>query len=295
MIDWNKYEFEETTCPLCAPETPQKLRYDFAPFRVIRCENCGLDYLSPRLTENDIMKFYKGEDYYTPSHSRQGYDDYLGLRDAWVNTFKRRLRDILHYKGEGRILDIGCGPGFFLEAAQEMGFDDIWGIDPSDFIVGVAREKFGDHILHGTIGSDFLEAQSFDILTAFDVFEHIYRPVDFVNRAHELLREDGILAFTTPNPHSLMARIFDKQWVSFKMPEHVFYWSPETVRPVLEEKFDILEIRRAGQFATASFLFRRLFQLDTETQGVLRALLGFLTKINLYADNGSMTVVARKK
>ena len=295
MKTWTKYEFEKASCPLCSPDAEQELRYDFDPFRVVRCRECGLDFLSPRFKEKDIMQFYQGQDYYAPSHARQGYDDYLDLREAWIKTFRRRLKNISTYKGEGRILDIGCGPGFFLEAAKEMGYTDLWGIDPSEFIVGVSREKFGDKILQGTIESDELEPESFDMLTAFDVFEHIYRPVDFVNRAHELLKDDGILAFTTPNPKSLLARIFGKQWVSFKMPEHVFYWSPETARKVLEEKFEILEIRRAGQFATASFLFRRLLQIDTEAKGFLQALIDFLKKINLYADNGSMTIVARKK
>ncbi len=295
MTDFSKYQFEETTCPLCVPDTMQAKRYDFPPFAVFRCGGCGLDYLSPRLTEDDIMNFYQGQDYYTPSHARQGYDDYLDLRDAWVKTFKRRLHDISIHKKNGRLLDIGCGPGFFLEAAHEMGYTDLWGIDPSEYIVGVSRKKFGKNILQGTIESPELEPESFDILTAFDVFEHIYRPVEFVDRAHELLKEDGILAFTTPNPKSLMARVFGKEWVSFKMPEHVFYWSPQTVRKVLEERFEILEIRRAGQFATASFLFRRLFQLDAEHKGFLRGLIEFLKKINLYADNGSMTVVARKR
>ena len=295
MATWTKYEFEEASCPLCVPNTAQELRYDFDPFRVVRCDGCGLDFLSPRIIEDDIMSFYQGQDYYAPSHARQGYDDYLDLRDAWIKTFRRRLQNIVAYKKEGRLLDIGCGPGFFLEAAKEMGYTDLWGIDPSDYIVGVSREKFGEKILQGTIESDELEPESFEILTAFDVFEHIYRPVDFVNRAHEILKDDGIFAFTTPNPKSLMARIFGKEWVSFKMPEHVFYWSPETIRKVFEDKFEILEIQRAGQFATASFLFRRLFQLNTEHQGFLRALINFLKKINLYADNGSMTIIARKK
>ena len=295
MTVWKKYEFEEASCPLCSSEAEQELRYDFDPFRVMRCGECGLDFLSPRITEEDILDFYQGQDYYAPSHARQGYDDYLDLRVAWIKTFRRRLENVAVYKSEGRILDVGCGPGFFLEAAKEMGYTDLWGIDPSDYIVGVSREKFGEKILQGTIESDELKPESFDILTAFDVFEHIYRPVAFLDRAHELLKEDGVIAFTTPNPKSFLARVFGKQWVSFKMPEHVFYWSPETVRKVMEEKFEIIEVRRAGQFATASFLFRRLLQINTEAKGVLRAFIEFLTKINLYADNGSITVIARKR
>ncbi len=295
MTMWKNFEFEEAYCPLCGPEAKQVLHYKFDPFQVVKCLNCDLAFLSPRFKEDDILKFYQGQDYYASSHARQGYDDYLDLREAWIKTFSRRLKIISTYKNKGRILDIGCGPGFFLEAATKMGYSDLWGIDPSDYIVDVARKKFGKNILQGTIESNELEPDSFDLLTAFDVFEHIYRPVDFVNRAHELLKDDGILAFTTPNPKSALARIFGRQWVSFKMPEHVFYWAPDTARKVLDEKFEILDIRRAGQFATGSFLFRRLFQINTETKGVIKKFLDLLKTINLYADNGSMTIIARKK
>ena len=295
MSQWSKYEFEEAFCPLCGPEAKQELRYNFDPFRVVACRECSLIFLSPRFKEEDILQFYQGQDYYAPSHARQGYDDYLDLRAAWIKTFRRRLQVVKKYQPSGRILDIGCGPGFFLEAAREMGYDDLWGIDPSDYIVGVARKNFGEKILQGTLESDELKPASFDMLTAFDVFEHIYRPVEFLERAHQLLKPEGIFAFTTPNPESLLAKIFGKQWVSFKMPEHVFYWSPETARKALEEKFEILEIRRAGQYATASFLFRRLFQINTETSGILQAIITFLKRINIYADNGSMTIIARRK
>ncbi|MCF6278424.1 MAG: class I SAM-dependent methyltransferase, partial [Anaerolineales bacterium] len=136
------------------------------------CTECELRFLSPRLTEEDILHFYQGEDYYAPSYARQGYDDYLDLREAWIKTFKKRLRAVISYKRAGRLLDIGCGPGFFLEAAREMGYDDIWGIDPSAFIVNVARKEFGERILEGTIESAALIPDTYDILTAFDVFEH---------------------------------------------------------------------------------------------------------------------------
>ncbi|NOY98373.1 MAG: methyltransferase domain-containing protein [Chloroflexi bacterium] len=294
MKNWSNYEFETTSCPICGPNAEQKLRYDFAPFRVVACRECGLMFLSPRFTKDNILQLYQGQDYYVPSSGQHGYDEYLELHDCWLKTFKKRLHAIQQHQPAGRVLDIGCGPGFFLEAASEAGYD-VWGIDPSEYIVQVAQKKFGQQIHRGTIADVNFEPESFDLVTAFDVFEHIYQPVDFLSRVHRLLKPNGVFAITTPNPASLLARISGKSWVSFKMPEHVFYWSPKTVRRALERDFDILEIRRAGQYATAGFLFRRLFKITDDPSKFAQAIIKLLSRISVYADNGSMTVIARKK
>ena len=136
---------ESTSCPICGPGPAPILRYDFAPYRAVSCSRCGLVFLSPRLTEPAILKLYSDEEYYVSEVSGQGYDEYLEVRHNWVKTFTRRLNQITNYQSPGRVLDIGCGPGFFLEAAQAKGYD-VFGLDPSDYIVKVAGEKFGERI-----------------------------------------------------------------------------------------------------------------------------------------------------
>ncbi len=75
MRIWTDYEFENAFCPICGPDIGQELQHDFDPFQVVSCRECELTFLSPRFKENDIMQFYQGQDYYAPSHARQGYDD----------------------------------------------------------------------------------------------------------------------------------------------------------------------------------------------------------------------------
>jgi hypothetical protein len=79
------------------------------------------------------------------------------------------------------------------------------------------------------------------------------------------------------------------------LPEHVFYWSPVTVRKALEKDWDVLEVNRAGQYATLGFLFRRLFRLSSNPRGIIKWKLDLLNKFSIYSDNGSMTVIARKR
>lgn len=293
---------ESTTCPICGPGPAPILRYDFAPYHAVSCSRCGLVFLSPRLTESAILKLYSDEEYYVSEVSGQGYDEYLEVRHNWIKTFTRRLEQITNYQLPGKVLDIGCGPGFFLEAAQAKGYD-VYGLDPSDYIVKVAGEKFGERIQKGVIESADYPAEHFDLVVAFDTFEHVYHPLEWIAAARRVLRSPdpalgktgGLLAITTPDPTSLLAKISGKKWVSFKLPEHVFYWSPSTIRRVLADGWDVLEIRPAGQYASLSFLLRRLFRLPSKPRGLLKSLLDLLGKVNIYSDNGSMTVIARKR
>lgn len=287
-------DLETATCPLCGPSAQAVTRYDFAPYRVVACSSCGLNFLSPRLTQEAILKLYKDEAYYNSNISGQGYDEYLELSDNWVKTFTLRLRQIAPYKSAGRALDIGCGPGYFLTAAQNMGFD-VFGLDPSDYIVEMGQKTWGDRIQLGLIESANYESESFDLVVAFDTFEHIYDPKSFLKAIHRVLKPNGVLAITTPDPSSLLAKLSGKNWVSFKLPEHVFYWSPETIRRVLSDNFDVLEVNRAGQYATLGFLFRRLFRLKNDPGKFLSSIVDFLNRFSIYSDNGSLTVIARKK
>jgi len=285
---------ETAACPLCGPGVPALTRFDFDPYRILACSACGLNYLSPRLTEASILELYKDEAYYNSNVSGQGYDEYLEMGHNWEKTFTLRLKQIAPYKSSGRALDIGCGPGYFLAAAERMGFD-VYGLDPSDYIVAQARQRWGERIRLGTIETAAYPAESFDLIVAFDTFEHIYDPRRFLSTIHGLLKPDGVVTITTPDPTSALAKLSGRNWVSFKLPEHVFYWSGPTIRRLLEEQYQVLEIRRAGQYATLGFLFRRLFRLPGRPGRLIHALVRFLNRFSVYSDNGSLTAIARKK
>lgn len=287
-------DLELVTCPLCKDSAPATLRYEFPPHNVVACTACDLNYLSPRLTQDAIMKFYKDESYYKSNVAGQGYDEYLEISENWIKTFTLRLKQIAPYQSKGKALDIGCGPGYFLTAAQKLGFD-VYGLDPSDYIVEVAQKTWGEKVQLGLIETANYAPESFDLIVAFDTFEHIYEPKKFLQAIHKVLKPNGVLAITTPNPKSLLAKISGKNWVSFKLPEHVFYWAPDTIRKVLEEQFEILEIRRAGQYATLGFLFRRVFRLSGNTNKLIESLIKFLNNFSIYSDNGSLTAIVRKR
>jgi SAM-dependent methyltransferase len=290
---WTVNDLETPVCPLCGSEPGVRVRFDFNPFRVVACNHCSLNFLSPRLTEPSMLKLYQEQNYFKSAVPGQGYDEYLDAHQNWHKSFARRLRQIQKYRPVGRVLDVGCGPGFVMEAAANQGYD-VWGLDPSAYIVGVARERFGARVRQGTIDTADFEPQSFDVIVAFDTFEHIYDPIKFLGAARELLKPRGVLAITTPDPTSLLARVFGRRWVSFKIPEHIFYWSRPTMRRAMEDRFAILEMTSAGQYATLSFLARRLFGLGHSVSGPIKLALDALNRFSVYTNNGSLTVIAMK-
>jgi SAM-dependent methyltransferase len=287
-------DLEQPACPLCGPGVPQRPRHAFPPFGVVDCAGCGLAFLSPRLTQERVLAMYQDAAYYDSSVAGRGYDEYLAVRENWVRTFDRRLRAIARHQPRGRALDVGCGPGFFLDAAAGRGYE-AWGVDPSAYAVEMARRTHGDRVCTSVLESAPFPPAHFDLVTAFDAFEHVYDPVGFVEAAHRLLTPGGALAITTPDITSLLSRVSGRRWVSFKIPEHVSYWSPQTIRRVLADRFEVLEITSAGQYATGGFLLRRLLRLGAVTPSPLRPVVSLLNHLSLYANNGSLTVVARRR
>ena len=294
MIGPGPEDVERPDCALCGPGPAKTPRHSFLPFAVVACARCSLVFLSPRLVAPRMMELYQDAAYWNSEVEGRGYDEYLEVRANWIRTFRRRLREIERHRAPGRVLDVGCGPGFFVEAAREAGWD-AWGIDPSEYAVSLARRSLGERVSVGVVEASGHPPAGFDLVTAFDAFEHVYEPLRFLDAAHALLRPGGVLAITTPDVTSLLARISGRGWVSFKIPEHVYYWSPATIRRALAARFDVLEVRSAGQYATVGFLLRRALRIGPESAAWLRRPADALAGLSLYANNGSLTAIARRR
>ena len=211
-------------------------------FSVVRCEKCHLLYLNPRPTESEISKYYPVS--YFPTRSsvseiekspepsskkalsktkRWLLEDYYGYpsqesRSIWriirkgllfPDWAQRSLRgkDVIPYRGGGRILDVGCGPGVNLESLQRFGWD-VYGLDFSDVAIAEARRKFGDRIYSGTLDEVCLEDESFDVVMFSHSLEHMFSPAKALARARQLLKPQGMVIVTLPNAKSVEASLF---------------------------------------------------------------------------------------
>jgi len=198
------------------------------PFwRVLKkCTSCGHCMADVDLCSLDFSKIY--EDGY---FAGQEYENYLGDRQVFKKQFEDRLRQILAFRKEGELIEIGCAYGFFLELAQ--GFFRVRGFDICRGPVRFAQEHLG----LPTSCEDFSRASvppaSADIVAMWDTIEHLPRPDLTLCAAAHALRPGGYIFLTTGDIGSLLARIRRENWRLIHPPTHLHYFSRRTIQELL--------------------------------------------------------------
>jgi SAM-dependent methyltransferase len=130
----------------------------------------------------------------------------------------------------GRLLDIGCGYGFFLEAAAPY-FEFRAGTELSARAAKIARQR-ADEVHLGSLEA-VAKDQRFDCIVALHVVEHVYEPVRFLRRVRDHLASDGAILVAVPDMGGVWRKGMGRGWPSFKFPEHVAYYDSRTLAGLL--------------------------------------------------------------
>jgi 2-polyprenyl-3-methyl-5-hydroxy-6-metoxy-1,4-benzoquinol methylase len=214
--------------------------------RIVRCRGCGLVFTNPRPSEEQIRRSYAmAEDH------EYADEDCSRSINAHMSLFTIRKLAC-----GGRLLDVGCATGYFLNAAR-LDFD-VMGVELSRWAAEHARTRLGLNIHCGTI-DDLPPAEGpFDVLTLNDVIEHVTDPQRTLHRAASLLRPGGILYLITPDVRSLSARILRGRWWGFR-PAHLYYFSADTLSRMLERAgLEPVLIRSYGRIFTYRYWLSRI-------------------------------------
>lgn len=197
-------------------------------FHLVRCLNCGLIYQNPQLTIEELARHYPNE--YLPYKKEINSEKSFTKRIAAQHGLMRRCNQLIkHRPMTGKLLDVGCSTGLFLNAMRESGWD-VEGVELNQYAVEYARKTFGLTIYQGTLEEVNFPDASFDVITLWDVLEHVHNPRITLSEIARILKPGGLLALSLPNPHSLEARLFGKYWVGWDRPRHLHIFPP----PVLE-------------------------------------------------------------
>ena len=153
--------------------------------------------------------------------------------------FAELLRSFEPFRSTGHILDVGSGSGFFLDVAMEMKWD-AHGVeyDPSIVKACVLR---GMKMQQGALDVSHYQEGSFDVLTSFEVLEHLIDPRAEIEKFHALIRPGGLLYATTPNYNSVSRWLAHPSWNIINYPEHLNYFTPRTLDRILSENGFIKE------------------------------------------------------
>ena len=199
-------------------------------YRVVRCDNCGLVFLNPQPSNEELGKIY-GANYFLGSDSAEGRQAVTEIKQATASLY---LSEIRRYRGpeSGRLLEIGCGDGDFLVLAEADGWQ-VTGIEYSSAACEKTRKRLKNgEVLCGELQSARLPAASFDLCAISDVLEHVRSPLDFLLEIHRVLKPGGILFVATPSIDSWSARFMRQKWMEFK-PEHLTYFDRQTLQMAL--------------------------------------------------------------
>jgi SAM-dependent methyltransferase len=283
-------------CALCGGRE-RKLMFEAPPHSVVRCASCGLVWVTPRLTERGLRQVYAEGYWSSDSPKTRGYSDYRRDEPLYLKTFRKRFSFVSRHLGRpGRLLDVGCAAGFFMKVAEERGWE-VNGVELSAEIAQHAVNRFGFKGIHvGTLDTAPHAKGSFDLVTMWDVVEHVPDPRALLARARELLKPGGALVLETQNVDSSFARLLGPRWQHYKHDEHLYHFSPPTMRRLLAGAgFDLVELtpRLGGKYVSFGFIAERAARLHPAMSALLSPL-SLMKRANVYVNlRDEMIVVAR--
>ena len=245
--------FSSIPCNLCKQRNISFL-YRKEGYTIARCHSCGVLFRVPKPTSEELRQMYT-EAYYHPWNLEK---EEL-VKKIKMKTFERRLQEIQKYVRSGKILDVGCATGFFLEEAQSKGFEP-YGIELSEFSFKEGERKFGDHIYLGTIEEIPFESNFFDVITMFDLLEHVKNPLTTLRCCRRILKPRGIIAAVLPDTSSISAQLMRKNWTHYK-EEHLFYFSKKTISCLLkQELFNVIKVVPAIKVISLKYIYNHQFK-----------------------------------
>ncbi len=245
---------ETVNCNLCGS---RKYTYLFSErdrdfkiggfFEIARCKSCGLIFTNPRPSIKDIRYFYPNN-----------YGPHIGMPITNSNFIKKIIFRLWEdYKGlfsvdlvknlvKGKILDIGCGSGAYLNYLRKKGWQ-VAGLDVSPLAVKQTRRLGIECFMSEVYNADF-RPESFNVVTAINTIEHMHNPLRSLKKINEILKKNGTLIIVVPNVESLEAKIFGRHWHEWDIPRHLYHFSLETLTKLLElANFNIILVEHESR------------------------------------------------
>lgn len=258
----------QNRCPVC--DGAEILRgYDLKEFEVLRCASCQTAWRSNMYTPEQVAAMYEDEPY--EEHPFFGYDsDAETLRKVpRFRRFEQGLEVVEREVGVGRLLDVGCGAGTFMAIAAARGWD-VYGVEMNDALVAEAEKAVGEgRVVCGAFEALDPEDAKYDVITLWDVIEHVLDPVSFIERAQRMLRPGGVIVICTPDEESVLANtgktilnVSGGRWnypaLALHPRYHTFFFSGTSLENLFKARdMNVVESYSQAAFAAHSELASR--------------------------------------
>lgn len=239
------------SCPICSG-TRLNQAWRVEHYTLAHCEACRHLFVAAGLDVEALKTAYE-ENYYTAGRTGDiGYRDYLADSAKRLCGFAQRLQVIeRNVPRRGRLLDFGCAVGFFVKVAVDAGWDAV-GFETSSWAAAYGRDNFGLTIMSDADGQCPSFGEPFDVITLWDVLEHLSEPREVIASLTSRLKPGGLLALNTVDSSSYGARRAGPHWRHIVPPVHLQYFTRSSLARLLGDSgFRILSMKSQGVMLTA--------------------------------------------
>lgn len=219
-------------CLLCNSDNLKMLK-KYISAHLCKCNECKFIFSKKIPSSNDLIKYYDG----------YGRSDYLS--DVTIKRYNHLLDKFEKYRKTNKLIDIGCGIGYFLEVAKKRGWD-VYGTEFTEEAVQICETK-GIKMKMGYLNPSNYIKDEFDIVTSFEVLEHINNPREEIENFKKILRTGGLVYLTTPNFNSILRYKLQNNYDVINYPEHLSYYTNRTLNYLFEmSEFKKIKIQATG-------------------------------------------------
>jgi 2-polyprenyl-3-methyl-5-hydroxy-6-metoxy-1,4-benzoquinol methylase len=278
------------TCAVCVDSIADHYcRKEEADYYI--CRQCGLIFQHPLPTRSSMVEW--ADDAYASG----AYRDYVEARPMKIRHFQDRLADLGARIKPGRLLDVGCSCGYFMEVAKSRGFD-VQGVEFTPGAIAAASADMRPRIFQGVLET-MPENGLFDVVSAFDLIEHVPDPRGFLRRCGGLLGAGGTLVISTPDTGHVLRFLMQSRWPMLQPMQHLFLFSRQAIeRALAAEGFHDIHVDTAYKTLSLEYLINQIkplnpllsHVLDTVTRAMPPSILRKYRRINI----GEILAVARR-
>lgn len=256
---------ESVSCNYCKNNN-FTTRYQKDGYNIVQCNNCGLVYVNPRLTQRAINELYDenyflGEGFDKSIQYQKEFDelsDKIDLSDWDASTIKEFIQT---KSPNPKLLDIGCGMGLFLWKAKKAGFE-VEGIELSPFAANFVRSK-DIKVRDKSIYEETLPENFYDAISLKEVIEHLPDPKLALKNIYSALKPGGVLFMTTGNYDCPERKVRGKNWLYFMPEGHVYVFSNKTMKNYLiKTGFSKIMVTNQGDLLMNKLLKNKLIETD---------------------------------
>lgn len=213
-------------------------------FDLHRCGQCSFLFTNPRPRASEIGPYYQSDRYVSHAGDKKNfsfmYKVYDVVRD---HSIKQKLKLIKSYHSSGKLMDLGCGLGYFLDGVVKDKTFDTLGVDISQEAIDYVKNKFGYDVLdEGKL--DTIEPHSFDAITQWHVLEHVHLLNERMQQLKKILKPTGTLFIAVPNSNSWDAKHYKEFWDGYDVPRHLYHFNQKSFGLLMEKHgFKVIETK----------------------------------------------------